>query len=226
MIFDRQKRINKNRTNLSRDQIFPNCINFSRAYNCTFTVTFEIKKKSNSNQCDDFNNGNLNYCTVEVAELAVQVSGYFSERVRKWAISLFTSMAAHSCLDDIDDEIVHLELSSNCGKASTNNSLLHHNDEDTRRLRMCSLHVIMKLIYRRSEILKPHDWKGHNKVNGEQSGWRAFVKLLFWLRDVPWGQRYDDSIGWEGKNRVSEWYCLPQMSSYDRVCDRWSPNIG
>ena len=37
-------------------------------------------------------------------------------------------MALHSCLEDIDDEIVHLELSSDQGKASVNDSLLH-NDE-------------------------------------------------------------------------------------------------
>ena len=37
-VFDWQKRKNKNRINLFRSQILENRINFSRAYNCTFTV--------------------------------------------------------------------------------------------------------------------------------------------------------------------------------------------
>ena len=37
-VFDWQKRKNKNRINLFRSQILDNRINFSRTYNCTFTV--------------------------------------------------------------------------------------------------------------------------------------------------------------------------------------------
>ena len=68
---------------------------------------------------------NMKYSIMEAAELAAQVCGYSSERVRKWAFALFTSMAAHSNLDGIDDEFVELKLSSDCGKASVHDSLIH-----------------------------------------------------------------------------------------------------
>ena len=58
---------------------------------------------------------NQKYSIMEAAELAAQVCGYSSECVRKWAFALFTSMAAHSNLDDIDDEFVYLKVTIFCG---------------------------------------------------------------------------------------------------------------
>ena len=74
-------------------------------------ITFEIKKAIAINVMTSAM-ANLNCGIVQAAELAAHISGYSSERAQKWAFSLFTSMALHSCLEDIDDEIVHLELSS------------------------------------------------------------------------------------------------------------------
>ena len=45
---------------------------------------------------------NLKYGIVEAAEIAGNICGYSTERVRKYmAFSIITSMAAYSCLDDI-----------------------------------------------------------------------------------------------------------------------------
>ena len=73
---------------------------------------------------------NLKYGIVEAAEMAGKICGSSTELVRKRAFSLFTSMAVYSCLDDIDDDFIQSELSSDRGKTSINDSLLH--DEDFR----------------------------------------------------------------------------------------------
>ena len=61
---------------------------------------------------------NKKYSIMEAAGLAAQICGFSSQHVRKWAFALFTPVAAHSNLDDIDDEFVELELSSDRGKSS------------------------------------------------------------------------------------------------------------
>ena len=48
---------------------------------------------------------NQKYSIMEAAGLAAQICGY-SEHVRKQAFALFTSMAAHSNLDDIDEFVL------------------------------------------------------------------------------------------------------------------------
>ena len=67
---------------------------------------------------------NLECGIVEAAKFASHVSGYSTECVRRWAFSFFT-ITVHSCLDGIDDEFVQTELSSDRGKASVNDSIIH-----------------------------------------------------------------------------------------------------
>ena len=63
-------------------------------------MTFETKKSIAINVMISMMT-DLKYGIVEAAEIAGKVCGYSTERVRKWAFSLFTSMAVYSCLDDM-----------------------------------------------------------------------------------------------------------------------------
>ena len=56
--------------------------------------------------------GNLSMNIVEAAEFAGQVCGHSGQTVRRWAFSFFTSISAYSCLEDVDDDFINAELSS------------------------------------------------------------------------------------------------------------------
>ena len=65
---------------------------------------------------------------VEAAEFAGQVCGHSGQMVCRWAFSFFTSISAYSCLEDVDDDFISAELSSECGASSVKDRIIHNED--------------------------------------------------------------------------------------------------
>ena len=65
---------------------------------------------------------------VEAAEFAAQVCGHSGQTVRRWAFSFFTSISAYSCLEDVDDDFISEELSSERGASSVKDTIIHNED--------------------------------------------------------------------------------------------------
>ena len=71
---------------------------------------------------------NLSMNIVEAAESAGQVCGHSGQTVHRWAFSFFTSISAYSCLEDVHDDFISAELSSERGTSSVKDRIIHNED--------------------------------------------------------------------------------------------------
>ena len=63
---------------------------------------------------------------VEAAEFAAQVCGHSGQMVSRWAF--FTSISAYYCLEDVDNDFISEELSSEHGASSVKDTIIHNED--------------------------------------------------------------------------------------------------
>ena len=66
---------------------------------------------------------------VQVANFAGIVTGFSGQVVQRWAFALFATLAQYpASLDDVDDSIIELELSSEREKACSNPAAIIHDE--------------------------------------------------------------------------------------------------
>ena len=67
---------------------------------------------------------------LEAAKFASAVTGFSHEVIRRWAFSYLTTLSQYpGSLDDIDDQFIEAELSSERGKACGNPTAILHDEE-------------------------------------------------------------------------------------------------